>query len=293
MRILFVGAVAFSARALQELIAMQVDVVGVCTLAHSPFNADHVDLTPIAVQAGIPVRDTSDINSLEALNWIQDRKPDVIFCFGWSRLIRKPLLTLPRVGVIGFHPAALPANRGRHPLIWSLVLGLPETASTFFFMDEGADSGDILSQASLRIDPTDDAGTLYEHVTELAMGQIRDFVPRLVDGSFQRLRQDPHLANVWRKRGPLDGRIDWRMAAVSIHNLVRGLTRPYVGAHFDYQGREIKVWRTDVESCVHANLEPGKILAVDEVGVLIKAGIGGIRLLEVEPRVNLEIGSYL
>ena len=293
MRILFVGAVAFSARALQELIAMQVDVVGVCTLAHSAFNADHVDLTSIAEQAGIPVCNTSDINSLEALNWIQERKPDVIFCFGWSRLIPKPLLTLPRLGVIGFHPAALPANRGRHPLIWALVLGLTETSSTFFFMDEGADSGDILSQVSLPIAPTDDAGTLYERVTEVAMGQIRDFVPRLDDGSFQRLRQDAHLANVWRKRGPLDGRIDWRMAAVSIHNLVRGLTRPYVGAHFDYQGREIKVWRTEVEPCVPANLEPGKILAADECGVLIKAGIGGIRLREIEPRVTLEIASYL
>jgi methionyl-tRNA formyltransferase len=62
---------------LQELITMQVDVVGVCTLAHSAFNADHMDLTPIAVQAGIPVPDTAYINSLEALNWIQDRKPDV------------------------------------------------------------------------------------------------------------------------------------------------------------------------------------------------------------------------
>lgn len=293
MRILFVGTVAFSARSLQELIAMQAEVVGVCTLAHSPFNADHVDLTPIAEQAGIPVRDTPDINSPEALNWIHDRKPDVIFCFGWSRLIRAPLLTLPRLGVIGFHPAALPANRGRHPLIWALVLGLTETTSTFFFMDEGADSGDILSQASLCIAPTDDAGSLYERVTEVAMRQIRHFVPRLAGGSFQRQPQDARFANVWRKRGPLDGRIDWRMAADSIHNLVRGLTRPYVGAHFDYEGREIKVWLTAVEPCVPLNMEPGKILAADECGVLIKAGIGGIRLLDIEPRVTLDVGSYL
>jgi len=58
----------------------------------------------------------------------------------------KESLDLPHLGVIDFHPAALPANRGRHPIIWALVLGLQETASTFFFMDEGADSGDIISQ---------------------------------------------------------------------------------------------------------------------------------------------------
>jgi methionyl-tRNA formyltransferase len=83
------------------------------------------------------------------------------------------------LGVVGFHPAALPENRGRHPLIWALVLGLEETASTFFFMDEGADSGDLLSQRRISIEPADDAGSLYARITEVAMCQIREFVPLL------------------------------------------------------------------------------------------------------------------
>ena len=58
----------------------------------------------------------------------------------------KESLGFVHLEVIGFHLAAMPANRGRHPIIWALVLGLQETASTFFFMDEGADSGDIISQ---------------------------------------------------------------------------------------------------------------------------------------------------
>ena len=293
MRILFIGAVAFSAHALRELLAMHAEIVGVCTLTQSAFNADHVDLTPIAEQAGVPVRNTPDLNIPEVLEWIRERQPDVIFCFGWSRLIRNPLLSLPPLGVIGFHPAALPANRGRHPLIWALVLGLPETASTFFFMDEGADSGDILSQVSVSIAPEDDAGRLYQRITEVAMKQIRDFVPRLAEGNFLRQPQDHHSANVWRKRSPADGRIDWRMAATSIHNLVRGLTRPYVGAHFDWAGKEIKVWRAEVEPDVPMNIEPGKILAVDARGVLIKAGVDAVRLLETEGEFCLEVGAYL
>lgn len=293
MRILFIGAVAFSAHALRELLAMHAEIVGVCTLTQSAFNADHVDLTPIAEQAGVPVRNTPDLNIPEVLDWIRERQPDVIFCFGWSRLIRNHLLSLPPLGVIGFHPAALPANRGRHPLIWALVLGLPETASTFFFMDEGADSGDILSQVSVSIAPEDDAGRLYQRITEVAMKQIRDFVPRLAEGNFLRQPQDHHAANVWRKRSPADGRIDWRMAATSIHNLVRGLTRPYVGAHFDWAGKEIKVWRAEVEPDVPMNIEPGKILAVDARGVLIKAGVDAVRLLETEGEFCLEVGAYL
>lgn len=133
MKILFIGAVSFSAKALRELITMNANIIGVCTLEESEFNSDHEDLRPIAEQAGIPVLYSPKINSAKSLAWIRNLKPDVIFCFGWSHLIKLPLLTLPPQGVIGFHPAALPANRGRHPLIWALILGLKETASTFFF----------------------------------------------------------------------------------------------------------------------------------------------------------------
>jgi methionyl-tRNA formyltransferase len=293
MRMVFIGAVEFSSSALRELLAMQATVVGVCTISASLFNADHVDLTPIAEQAGIPVLDVSDVNATEALSWIGGLEPDVIFCFGWSQLIKRPLLELPPLGVIGFHPAALPANRGRHPLIWALVLGLQETASTFFFMNEGADSGDILSQVKLSIDESDDAGSLYACITEVAMEQIRDFVPRLASGTVPRLAQDHQKANVWRKRGYADGQIDWRMAATSIHNLVRGLTRPYVGAHFDWDGQAIKVWKTEVEMNVPTNLEPGKVLQILDTSVLVKAGIGAVRLLELDSDVRFRVGDYL
>ncbi len=132
MRIVFIGAVAYSANTLRKLIAMQAEIVGVCTLSKSSFNSDHTDLTPIANLAWIPAIDAIDINAQETLCAINEWKPDVIFFFGWSRLIKRPLLDLTPLGVIGFRPAALTANRGRHPLIWALVLGLSETASTFF-----------------------------------------------------------------------------------------------------------------------------------------------------------------
>lgn len=293
MRILFIGSVAFSAHALRELIAMHAKIVGVCTLKESSFNADHADLTSIAKNAGIPTFYAQNLESPESLQWIRGHKPDVIFCFGWSRLIKAPLLGLPPMGVVGFHPAALPANRGRHPLIWALVLGLRETASTFFVMDEDADSGDLLSQTRVPIYESDDAADLYERVTEIAITQLREFVPRLAAGKIQRIPQDHRFANVWRKRSPVDGRIDWRMAAESIHNLVRGLTQPYVGAHFVYENQPIKVWKTVIVADTPANLEPGKVVSVEDDAIVVKAGIGAIRLIDFEPRLSLKTGEYL
>ena len=88
----------------------------------------------------------------------------MIFCFGWSSLLKERVLNIPPMGVIGYHPAKLPENRGRHPLIWAIALGLENSASTFFFMDKGADSGDILSQVDFNISYQDDAQSVYQKV---------------------------------------------------------------------------------------------------------------------------------
>ncbi|MBS0418960.1 MAG: formyl transferase [Proteobacteria bacterium] len=293
MRIVFIGAVEFSRRALERLFELRANVVGVCTLASSGVNADHCDLRSTCSAHGVDWLHAPNINSDECLQWIAARRPDVIFCFGWSRLLRRPLLQLAPLGVVGFHPAELPANRGRHPLIWALVLGLPHTAATFFFMDEGADSGDILSQRRFAIEPADDAGTLYEKMTQCALEQMSEFVPQLAAGRFSRMPQDASGANSWRKRGRADGQVDWRMSSRSIHNLVRALAKPYVGAHFLHKGNEVKLWKTELVMDTPVNAEPGKVLAVTSRGPVLACGERGLLLLRTEPECVLAAGEYL
>lgn len=293
MNIVFIGAVQFSEKMLIKLINMKADIVGVCTLEKSSFKADHVDLTPLCKKHNIPVKYTTDINSGGSIEWIKTLAPDLIFCFGWSRLLKTELLNLAPLGVVGYHPAALPTNRGRHPLIWALVLGLDKTASTFFFMDEGADSGDILSQYPIRIMKNDNAGTLYQRMVKTALKQMEEFVIALESDNYQRIPQDHSKSSYWRKRGKKDGQIDWRMTAKSIHNLVRGLTKPYIGAHFELDGKIIKVWETTVIENSNKNIEPGKVLLVDEIGTVVKAGEDSVRLTKTEPVMEIQPGSYL
>ena len=293
MRVVFIGAVEFSRKALRRLMELQVEIVGVCTVKESSLNADHSDLSRLCDAHRIPWIYAPRINSDETVQWIADKRPDVIFCFGWSRLLGKELLNLAPLGVVGFHPAALPANRGRHPIIWALVLGLKETAATFFFMDEGVDTGDILSQERIEIADSDTSGTLYEKVTLCALKQIELFVPELASRKFRRIAQDDRQANTWRKRGKADGQIDWRMSSRNIHNLVRGLAKPYVGAHFLYQGQEIKVWETEVVKGVRRNIEPGKVLEVTNRGSIVRCGDESIRLLRTDPPFNPAPGEYL
>ena len=294
MRIVFIGSVEFSLHALRHLREIGASVVGVCTLEHSNLNSDHVNLYSYCSQYGIPCLYAEDINALSTLEWIAACKPDVIFCFGWSRLLKKPILELAPLGVIGFHPAALPRNRGRHPIIWALVLGLSETASSFFFMNEGADSGDILSQRAVRIDSCDDARSLYDKLVKTALQQISEFVPQLITRSNPRIPQDSTQSNNWRKRSKADGLIDWRMSAYSIHNLVRALTHPYVGAEFRGTSYNFKVWRSCVVESKLINVEPGKVIGMDNAGKpIVKCGEEALCLLEIEPDVTFLIGEYL
>lgn len=294
MKIVFIGTVEFSRLALERLVHMKAEVVGICTMQESKINADYYDLSNVGKIHGIPCHYTKDVNSVETLEWIENKSPDVIFCFGWSKLLKQDLLNITPMGVVGFHPAALPENRGRHPIIWALALGLNETASTFFFMDEGADSGDILSQREITIENTDDARSLYDKVTETALMQIEEFVPQLTAGNFQRREQDLQAASTWRKREEADGEIDWRMSAYSIHNLVRGLARPYIGAHFVFGDQKIRVWKSEIVKGVEKNIEPGKVISSGSDGrSVIKCGEDAIRLIITDPVFGPPEGSYI
>lgn len=292
MRIVFIGAVEFSLKALEKLVELDANIVGVCTKKSSTFNADYADLTNVCKKKNIPYKYVDDINSKDNIEWIKKLNPDIIFCFGWSYLIKKELLKLPKMGIVGYHPANLPKNRGRHPLIWALALGLKKSASTFFFMKEGVDDGDILSQEEFEILYEDDAKTLYEKVTNLALKQIEEFLPKLENKTYKTKKQNEALANVWRKRGKKDGEIDFRMCSYAIYNLVRALTKPYVGAHLVYNGEEIKIWKVKEEDCNLENIEPGKVLEVKNGTILVKCYDRAIRIIEHEFKQLPKVGEY-
>ena len=293
MKIIFIGSVSFSLATLKELYRMDVNIVGVCTKESSMFNSDHTDLSEFCNENEIPWIYSKDINSPLVVSWINSKQPDLIFCFGWSQLLSQDVLQIPRLGVIGFHPTLLPKNRGRHPIIWTLVLGLEETGSTFFWMCPEADSGDIISQSAIKVEVEDDALTLYNKIQDSAIAQLWEFIPLLQRNDNKPIKQDLKAGNVWRKRSKADGEIDWRMSAQNVKNLVRGLTRPYVGAHFVYQDREFKVWNVKVIPVEDQNLEPGKVIGIDGKNLIVKCGENAVVILESDPAISLKIGDYL
>jgi methionyl-tRNA formyltransferase len=292
MKILFLGSVYFSKVMLEKLIQLNAQVVGVITKESSSFNADFEDLSSIAQMNRIPFKYVQNINESINIAWIKNLNPDVIFCFGWSSLLKKDILTSCPLGVIGFHPALLPQNRGRHPLIWAKVLGLKKTGTSFFFMDEGADTGDLLDQKEFEILFEDDASVLYQKMILNALSQVEEFLPKLQKGTFKKIKQFGK-SNIWRKRDFLDGQLDFRMTSVSICNLVRGLSNPYSGAHCTFMGEEVKIWNVELSFSEEENLEPGKILQITNGNIKVKTLDGAIILTKHNFATLPQIGTYL
>jgi methionyl-tRNA formyltransferase len=295
MRIAYVGSVIFSAKMLEKLISIKADVVGVVTKKESTFNSDFFDLSSIAKFNNIPFHYTSNINSIETVKWLREINPDVIFCFGWSNLIKKEVLSVSPLGVIGYHPSILPYNKGRHPLIWAKILGLEKSGSTFFFMDEGADTGDIMSQKEFHINFEDDAKVLYNKLITTALTQIEEVYIKLNTGINTRIKQDHTKGNYWRKRAQSDGKIDFRMNSSVICNLTRALTKPYSGAHVEFNGNEIKIWSVELSNYEESynNIEPGKVLDIVDGRIKVKTADSAIWLLNHEFKELPLVGSYI
>ena len=297
MRVIFIGCVDFSKTMLKCVLEIDcVEVVGIVTKSKSTFNTDFCSLLPIAQKYNIPYLLYDKQKSDDLLySWVKEKVPDVIYCFGWSHLLKENIISIPNIGVIGYHPTLLPKNKGRHPVIWALALGLDCTASTFFFIDPGVDSGDLLDQIPISIGPYENANTLYKKLTATALKQIKKLSRDLDSGTYIRVKQDMSQATSWRKRTKADGCIDWRMSSLSIHNLVRALTHPYVGSHCVYKGQDIKIWRVKEMYNGLSDIEPGKIIDLnrDKNEIYIKCGDGVICIYDHEFDPLPEIGDYL
>ena len=294
-RYLFIGSVDYSAHCLKALLDMKVDIVDIlCPVkAAAAGNSDYVDLKTVAQEHSREVHYFKNIADEE--EYIRNKKPDVIFVLGLSQIVPPSILSIPTIGCIGSHPALLPQNRGRHPIVWSLVNGLEKSGVTLFWLDEGVDSGDIWVQKEFNIDLDDDAGSLYNKSKDITVELLQEYLSELESGEAERIPQDHSQANYWPKRGFEDGEIDWKMGSKKIYDLIRALTNPYVGAHCRYQGNVCKIWKAQLVNTKIdlKDVEPGEVVGVNGDEVAVKTGDGVLKLVKHELSPLPKVGKRL
>jgi len=142
------------------------------------------------------------------------------------------------------HGSLLPKNRGRVPVNWAIIRGERETGATLHAMNEKPDNGAIVAQQAIPILINDTAKEVFDKVTVAAEMALDRVLPALRIGRAPHLGQDLSQGAYFGGRKPEDGRIDWSLGAVALHNFVRALSRPYPGAFADVEGRRLVIWRT-------------------------------------------------
>lgn len=282
MKLAFIGGVKYSLDLLSHLIKNDILVSQVFSYDESKKSlySDYASFDEITKQYGIPHEKVANINDAKNIKILQELKPDIILVMGWSQILKEDILKTPQIATIGSHPTELPKYRGRAPIPWSIIKGLNESALTFFYMDVGIDDGDILDQKKFSINENDDASSLYEKMTEAGKQMLLENLPKLVDGTAKRTKQDESkFIEYWEKRTPEDGEIDWSQNNEKIHTLIRATTKPYPGAFSFWQKSKLVIWKSNYSNDMKSS--PGKIIKVNTNGVWVGTGNGSVIIQEV------------
>lgn len=186
-----------------------------------------------------------DLRDDKDREFFRKQKPDLLLCFGWQRLIPKEILAQLSIGALGYHGSSepLPKGRGRSPINWSLIENKKRFILHLFYLDEGADSGDIIDWIEFDLNEFDTCKTVYHKVQVGLKRLILKNLQPILEGKAKRIEQDDSKATYYPKRNPEDGKIDWNNTTLQIYNLIRAVTKPYPGAFSFIAGKKIMIWK--------------------------------------------------
>jgi len=266
---------------LQVLLAHQVDVRLVVTHNDSPTEKIWFDsVMQLAAARGLPAIAPDDPNAPDAIDRIRALQPDFLFSFYYRHMLKPPLLAIARRGALNMHGSLLPKYRGRVPVNWAVINGESETGATLHYMTAKPDAGDIVDQQAVPILPDDTAADVFHKVTAAAARVLDRSLPALFAGNAPRKPQDLTQGNYCGGRKPEDGRIDWRLPAARIHNLVRGVAPPYPGAFTAIDGKTLLIFRTQLETAGAHGAQPPQLHV--ERGVCYATCADGVKLRVLE-----------
>jgi methionyl-tRNA formyltransferase len=279
MRIAIMGQAAFGAKVLQTLTERGEEVIA-AWLPQGKAGAKPDPLKVASDSRRIPVYLPETYKSPEALRDFRALHPDLLIMAFVTDIIPHDFMEIPSQGAICYHPSLLPRHRGGSAINWALIMGDGETGLSIFWTDAGIDTGPILLQKRVPIDPEDTTGSLYfNRLFPLGVEAIAESVALIKDGRAPRLVQDESLATYEPLCNDQVARIDWKMPVEELHNLIRGCD-PQPGAYSFYQGKKVRFFEARRADAV-LGAQPGDVIAADTGGFTVAAGGGAIRIGKV------------
>jgi methionyl-tRNA formyltransferase len=280
-RTVFMGSPEFAVPILRAL-ASHYSILSVVTRPDRPSGRGRGLKMPAVKRAagelGLTVLQPEKLSSPEVVAGLRDLAPDLIVVAAFGQLLKPDILALPAHGCLNVHASLLPRWRGSAPIPASILAGDPETGVTIMRMDPGLDTGPILAQDRIPIDPVETAASLTDKLALLGAGLLIETLPPYLAGNLQARAQD----ELGITHAPLlhkdDGLLDFGLSARDLERRVRAFN-PWPGAYLIWDHARLKVHRARAHAATAA---AGRRLQVDREPAVGSAD-GLLVLQEVQP----------
>ena len=290
IRAVFFGAAEIACPVLQTLHDMrEVQLQGIVTQPDRPQGRKlKLRATPVkalALELGLPVwqperirKDPACLGELAAMDL------DVMVVMAYGQLLPAAVLDLPLAGCVNIHTSLLPKYRGAAPIQWAIWNGDQISGATLMLMDEGMDTGPIISKKEVPITAKTTALILHDQLAAAGSELIRNDLEKYVQGDLKPLPQISAGASHARKITKEDGFLDWTQPASHLDRQVRALS-PWPGCSTSFQYPDgkverLKVWET--QPLPSQGSKPGEIMQADHKAFVVGTGQGSLRILKLQ-----------
>lgn len=278
------GTSKFAVPSLINIINSRHQILGVVTQPDkAKGRGKKIEYSPIkkiALDNGLSIYQPFKIKETLAIEQINKLKADLIVVVSYGQIIPSEILFTPQYGSINVHASLLPKYRGAAPIQRAIMDGDKETGISIMQMDEGLDTGDIISQAIITIDDKIDHGALEKNLAELGAKLLLSSIEDIENNKINKIKQDDSQATYAKMIKREDEYIDWSKTAVEIQRQIRALD-PKPGAYTTIKGKTIKVFKTNIMKNAE-NALSGSVVAISNDSFVVQASDGALEILELQ-----------
>ena len=232
----------------------------------------------LAAARGLEIFKPQTLKDAGVIDRLAAARPEILVVAAYGLIVPPRALEVASRGAINIHASLLPRWRGAAPIQRALLAGDRETGITIMQMDEGLDTGPMLSLNRLAIAEDDDAQSLHDRLAALGAKSVVDVLADIAAGRTTPLPQPEAGATYARKISKDEAELDWTRPCEALERTVRAL-RPLPGARLQLRGEAIKVWRAH---CVAREGLPGEVLEIGNQGILVACGEGALLATELQ-----------
>lgn len=288
LRVVFAGTPDFAASALQALIVSDHQVVGVLTQPDRPAGRGRVvkpgPVKALATDHDLPVLQPVNFRERESIDLVRAFDCDVMVVAAYGLILPKAVLCIPRLGCLNIHASLLPRWRGAAPIQRALLAGDKESGVCIMKMDEGLDTGDVLTTARVPISDNTTGGELHDTLAALGASTLVDMLTPYCRDELTPQVQPEAGVTYAEKLSKAEAALDFSENSLSLHRKIQAFN-PWPVCDATLAGVRYRIWRSAVPDNVKApgeSVKPGHVVVADEHRIRVATGDGVLDILEIQ-----------